>query len=251
MELNLSVPSSWSELTQPQLRTLLMAVASANLHASATRTSRLRVAVRCILVWNGLRSLGSDSHVCVLRKEGREYPVSVTDIAAVAGSLEWISSLPETPVRLDVIDGAKAAEPDIEDLTFNDYLSCETLWQVWQTALDDDILVRMARILYRKPDIRMKPYETVSIFYWWAGVKNLLTARYHDFFRPAPVKYGADVRPDPDTLRRNMDAQIRALTKGDITKEDTVLAMPVHRALTELDALAREYEELDRKYPQK
>ena len=48
-----------------------------------------------------------------------------------------------------------------------------------------------------------------------------------------------------------MDSQIRALTKGDITKEDAVLSMPCHRALTELDALAREYDDLRTKYPNK
>ena len=41
-----------------------------------------------------------------------------------------------------------------------------------------------------------------------------------------------------------MNNQIRALTKGDISKEAEVLRMDVHRALVELDAQAREYEEL-------
>ena len=45
-----------------------------------------------------------------------------------------------------------------------------------------------------------------------------------------------------------MNAQIRALTKGDITKERDILNMDTWRALTELDALAREYEEINRKY---
>jgi hypothetical protein len=45
-----------------------------------------------------------------------------------------------------------------------------------------------------------------------------------------------------------MNAQIRALTKGDITKEKEVLTMDCWRALTELDAIARETEELNRKY---
>lgn len=48
-----------------------------------------------------------------------------------------------------------------------------------------------------------------------------------------------------------MNAQIRALTKGDITKEKEVLAMDCWRALTELNAQAKEYEELNRKYPHK
>ena len=48
-----------------------------------------------------------------------------------------------------------------------------------------------------------------------------------------------------------MNAQIRALTKGDITKEAEVLKMDVWRALTELDAIAYENQELDRKYGKK
>ena len=43
-----------------------------------------------------------------------------------------------------------------------------------------------------------------------------------------------------------MNAQIRALTKGDVTKEKEILAMDCWRALTELDAQAQEYQELQR-----
>ena len=54
-----------------------------------------------------------------------------------------------------------------------------------------------------------------------------------------------------DDMRRNIDAQIRALTKGDITKEHEILSLDAIRALTELDAQAREYDELQRRYPTK
>ena len=49
-------------------------------------------------------------------------------------------------------------------------------------------------------------------------------------------------------LQEAMNAQIRALTKGDITKEKQVLSMDTWRALAELDAQAKEYEELKRQY---
>ncbi len=42
-----------------------------------------------------------------------------------------------------------------------------------------------------------------------------------------------------------MNAQIRALTKGDITKEKEILSLDTWRALTELNAQAREYKELN------
>ena len=45
-----------------------------------------------------------------------------------------------------------------------------------------------------------------------------------------------------------MNAQIRALTKGDITKEKEVLNMDTWRALFELDAQAKEAQELRNKY---
>ena len=44
---------------------------------------------------------------------------------------------------------------------------------------------------------------------------------------------------------------IRALTKGDITKEPEILALDTHRALTELDAQAKEYKEFNAKFPKK
>ena len=53
----------------------------------------------------------------------------------------------------------------------------------------------------------------------------------------------------PDLSRQPqeaMDAQIRALTKGDVTKEAEVLQLDTWRALTELNAQAKEYEELRR-----
>ena len=47
-------------------------------------------------------------------------------------------------------------------------------------------------------------------------------------------------------LQTAMDNQIRALTKGDVTKETEVLNTDTLRALTELNAMAREYQDLER-----
>ncbi len=107
----------------------------------------------------------------------------------------------------------------------------------------------MAGILYRKEDIQLLPSEEISIFYWWASVKQMVSSMFPHFFQPAPVA-DQDI-PDAETVRRSVDAQIRALTKGDITKEEQILSMPAIRALTELDAQAKEYQDLNKKYPSK
>ena len=50
--------------------------------------------------------------------------------------------------------------------------------------------------------------------------------------------------PSLQQLQEPMNAQIHALTGRDITKEREVLKMDCWRALTELDAKAKDYEDM-------
>lgn len=260
MTLDLKAPTSWAELTQEQLAYLLKVIAVVNRsslgHAYRSREDfsvqvAANVTIRCLFHWNDIRIVTPYADGWLLARGKDEYLVSTGDLTAATLKLQWMSSLPEDPVRLDTIDGATAVSADIEDdLSFDDYLACEALWQVWQSTQADSLLRDMAAILYSKEDIKLKEHELLSIFYWWAGLKAMLSRRYPNFLQTSPVEPAAD-HVDELTLRRSMDSQIRALTKGDITKESTILSLPAIRALTELDALAREYEELNRKYPSK
>lgn len=256
--LRLTAPTSWEELSLEQLCFLMRTIARVN-RANADRRfasaddfaaqTTAQVAVYCLFRWNGITVVSPYADGWLVSVAGRECLVSAGDVAAATSVLSWVGGLPASPVRLERIDGAEAVDAGLDDkFTFDDWLTCEALWQGYQISKSDDALRQMAEILYRKPGIRLKEHETLSIFYWWAGVKAYCNSLYPSFFQPAS---GPAVEPTRDMLRRNMDVQIRALTKGDITKEDTVLAMPAHRALTELDALAREYDELKRKYPTK
>jgi hypothetical protein len=65
----------------------------------------------------------------------------------------------------------------------------------------------------------------------------MLADLFPHFFKPGGA---GDDSPD---MRAIMDNQIRALTGGDITKEAEVLAMDTWRALTELNAKAKEAED--------
>lgn len=255
--LNLTAPKSWEELSQDQLEFLLRTIAKVN-RVNINRPFRsvddfsaqttAQVAIYCLFRWNGIKVITPYSDSWLVAHGGRECLIRAGDLAAATSALAWISELPDSPIRLDIIDGATAVDADLDDsFTFDDWLTCETLWQGYQMSGSDKLLQQMAEVLYHKPGIKLKEHESLSIFYWWAALKNLCNRLYPDFFKPAAP--GASQQPDSDMLRRNMDAQIRALTKGDISKEDIILSKPAHRALTELDALAREYEELNRKYP--
>lgn len=259
--LHLSAPKAWTELTQEQLAALLDTMVNVNARNADRRfvsaddfaaQSAAQVAVRCLFVWNNVKVVTPYADGWLVDVDGRECVVSAPDVAAAADMLRWVAELPDGPVRLDLIAGAKAVDAELDDsFSFDDWLTCETLWQAYQSTQDAELLRRMAEVLYRKQGISLSPAETLSVFYWWAGLKALCNRLYPHFFHPADGAGGNSQDTDRDMLRRNIDAQIRALTKGDITKEERVLAMPAHRALTELDALAREYDELNRKYPAK
>ena len=257
---NVSVPKAWTELSQDQLRFLLSAMSAVNIANKnvayrsqddyAAQTSA-QVRTLCFFKWTGLTVVCPYSSGYLVKSGDTEFMMTAETVAAALTHLSWTGSLPDEPVRLDVVDGATAIPADISSgFSFDDWLACETMWQRYQICPDDDLLRKMAEILYHKENIRMTAAETLGIFYWWAGVKNLVSSMFPNFFKKVSGD-GESVTPTYDELRRNIDAQIRALTKGDITKEREILALEAMRALTELDAQAREYDELRKKYPSK
>ncbi|WP_290393356.1 hypothetical protein [uncultured Duncaniella sp.] len=255
--INLTVPKSWAELSQDQLRFLFQTMVEVQLSNrnvgfrsldDYSLQSSAQVATICLLKWSGLRLICAYADGWLVAHDQEEFKVTAGQMASAITHLVWAKELPTEPVRLDIVDGAKAVPADISgDFTFDNWLACEALWQVYQLTSNEDMLRQMAEILYNKPDIKPDAAELLGIFYWWAAVKSMASDMFPNFFKPGEVGEA----PSADSMRRNMDAQIRALTKGDITKESEILAMGAIRALTELDAQAREYDELNKKYPSK
>ena len=109
----------------------------------------------------------------------------------------------------------------------------------------------MARLLY--PDSRFSSgigiskiddAEITNCVMWFSYIKKQFSRFFRHFFKPAPVSDGKAVN-----WLEQMNAQIRALTDGDITKEQAVYDKDCWRALTELDAKANDAEEFRKKYP--
>lgn len=257
---NVSVPKGWTELSQEQLRFLLstmVAVNSCNRNVGFrsqedyARQTSAQVQTLCFFKWSGLSVVCPYDSGYLVKSGDMEFMMSAETIAAALNHLSWTMELPLEPIRLDVVDGAEAIPADMSSgLSFDAWLACETLWQRYQVNPDDALLRQMAETLYNKEEIKMTAAETLGIFYWWSGVKNLVSALFPNFFKKVNSD-GDSEPPTYDEMRRNIDAQIRALTKGDITKEREILSLDAMRALTELDAQAREYDEIRKKYSAK
>ena len=236
MTCNLSFPNDWSDLSQSQMRFVFRLLAQ-GFTAEA-------IAVKCLFRWNGMYVLTKYKNGSwLVHQDGKEILISSEQLASVLPSIDWIADLPKKPVRLEVIHRHKALPADFSDVPFEKYLYLDNLYQGYLHTHNEHLLIEMAEILYNHSGIKLIDAERVSIFYWFVSLKHLFGVEFSNFYskNTSATETTANLYKQ---LRDTTNAQIRALTKGDITKEVEVKSLDTWRALTELDAQAKDYQEL-------
>ena len=242
---NIILPTTWQSLTDRQLRQFFRLV--------ARDLPLYEVLAICVALWAQIVVLGrSDAHSFWVKdkRTRRKHIIADWQWTFAARQLSFLETFAPQPVRLATMQGTEAVAADLQGVPFENYLALENFYQGFLHTQSMECLDEMAQLLY--PGLKGKPTkaELLSVFYWFASVKDLFTRSFPHFFSYTPTD-GGNLLGDAtqglgETLRQTMNAQIRALTGGDITKEQSVLAMDCWRALTELDAKAREAEEIKR-----
>lgn len=241
MTINLTLPTCWQELTPKQLRYVYFLL-SQNYTADEVKTY-------CLCRFGGITVIGQEGDCWRIAFDNKSYLITAVQIAEQLAHLSWLDTLPLLPLRLPQIGKHTAVNANLSGVPFKDYLCCDNLYTGWLHTQNADLLTDMAKILYNAKDIVLTDEEQVSVFYWFASLKAYYQRRFRYLFDTTPVQgenllsYQSGIA---ERLQSTMDNQIRALTKGDITKEEQVLATDNIRALTELDALAREYQEMQK-----
>ncbi len=210
----------------------------------------------CLFRWSGLsvRHHHNAEFICRLGK--RTFRLTALQIAECLPALDWLDTIPPQPVCISRIGRYRPFAPDFSEVAFEKFIICDNLYQGYLATQCDDLLDQLASILYNHnlSPHNLSPAHRVSIFYWFASVKDLFARLYPNFFQTASQPdnlLGGSRLPSGAQIQQAVNAMIRALTKGDITKEREILALDTHRALTELDAQAKEYKEFNAKFPKK
>ena len=159
--------------------------------------------------------------------------------------MDFLDEIPTTPVRISRIGRHHALPANFEEVPFEKYLYVENLFQGFLYTQDDTLLTQITQILYDSEKLTPSKAEQVNTFYWVAALKQYFATQFPHFFQPVDTleKDGDLLKSTPSLYTRLRDAtnaQIRALTGGDITKEPTIMKMDTIRALTELDAKAED-----------
>ncbi len=236
--INFIVPESWHELSDKQLRYVYQLLGQ-DFNSDEVKTL-------CLLRWTGTKVIGRQTSGSFLLKKGDTiFEVTPSTLASILPSLAWLDSLPSMPIRPGKLKHREGIAADFSEVPFEQFIIVDNLYQGYLHTQDDLLLDEIASVVYPKIKTPLKPDERISIFYWVASLKDYFAQRYPDFFQPMEYDDGNMLRAPSMNVEAAMNAQIRALTKGDVTKEAEVLALDTHRALTELDAQAREYKELN------
>ena len=263
ISINFIVPQGWHELSDKQLRYVYQLLAN--------EFATDEVKTLCLLQWSGTKVIGRQESGSYLLKKGKFlFEVTPLTLAELLPHLDWLGSIPTVPVRISKLNRQHALPADFSEVPFETFIICDNLYQGYlQTQNDElscqrgqsgacsgyaecsrqcdavELLDQLGATLYGK-SMTFKPYERINIFYWFAALKDTFSRKFPDFFQPIEAATDGNLLgSSAASVEDAMNAQIRALTKGDVTKEGEVLALDTHRALTELNAQAREYKELN------
>jgi len=232
----ISLPTSWEELTQEHLKYIFSLIAS-DFHTEEVKTY-------AVIRFSGLKLLKRiDGNNQLMSIDGQRIVIDNKQLAVAVSCLDFLDSPSKEPVRLDKIGEATAVDAQLHGVPFHTYIAIENLYQGFLQSKNTEALNAIAHLLY--DGIKDTDAVTrVCVLYWMSSVKLLFANLWPDFFRPSSGE-----SQDMD-MRALMDTEIRALTCGDITKEKEVMSCDTWRALTELNAKAREAQEFNQKMKQ-
>ena len=238
---NVALPTSWQELTQEQLLAVFRLMAYGE--------SGPALMTQAFLIFAGLKPEGEDIY---RNRAGFLMKIGVSQITAAALRLEYLTTVPRAAVRLDHAEDGTPCKTgaDFEDATFGEFLHTDGLFLMYlnNPGANADRLAEIAIMLY--PGITdaaaASPLMNANIIVWLTGLKHQLTGMYpYLFAAPAAADYEETPEEAAARRRRATLSMIRALTGGDITKENDILKTAAHSALNELNEKAREAKELE------
>lgn len=211
----ITLPTSWQQLDDTTLRYVITLLTEGMTHDAVKTYLLYRLAGSADLTTVGSQQL-----------------------AIATTALDFIDQPPSVPVRITQWQGHKAFRADLQGLPFQSYLQIENLYQGYLMSKNPEALTIIGTVLY--DGLRTSDHVFhYNILMWIAGVKALFTDKWPHLFRSAD----ATTLDTPD-MEEIMNAEIRALTGGDITKESVILQSDCWRALTELNEKARESQKL-------
>lgn len=253
--INFILPQKWLDLSNKQLLYV------SKLFIGNIASNDYKFLTYAFVKFSGLRikrivnNIFEDDYILKRRGE-RPFKLTTKQVRASASNLDFL--LKEvTEIRpITRIRRAKACNFRLYNTTFGQFLTAENFHTAYTQTLKvffldcliatlynkrkskfDDSLVRKKAKYFRKVDLATK----YSVYLWYSGFRWLIAQRFQDIFAG-----GGDSDQDIKIQDQVMD-MIRALTVGDVTKNEDVRNVDTWSALSELNAKAKAINEINSK----
>ena len=238
--LSITLPKSWEELSQDELREVYALKASVPQEHLPFRI--FAFLARCKVV----RHSGEGFLCSFTTDDGHVVPyiVSPTALAEMLSPLDFLSSPGCEAVRLDSMRGVQALDAQFHGVSFGVYVTVENLYQGFISSRSGEALHALACRVYPGLDLTDSPLsvaEQLNVLNWMVQLKSVFASSFPHFFRPPGNQTEGGEEMSQLEIMNN---EIRILTEGDVTKENDVLSTDCWRTLTELDFKAKEAKEM-------
>lgn len=240
VKVDIQLPTKWNELTDKQLHYF----AFLSSHYDSEMVKALMV-LRLL----DIRPLKPHGREWKCEYKGRIVYINASELVPGIETLKFLDTT--AAIRPTTMRNYHAVNVLLQDdFTFYEYIRVETFWQRYVNTQRTAFLAMMANYLFRTSDGKYADFgseltqtEQAIVVLWYIGAKNVLAQYFPDFF-----KKSENTEVEQADIMETNDAMIRALTGGDITKEQQVLDSQCWRAFAELNAKARESKELKKLY---
>ena len=173
---NITLPTSWDELSDKQLL-MVYGLFARDLSAAEVKTL-------CLMKWNGLKVISQLPDKRFLIKRGKEQVVlSTRQIQQATSVLDFLDSFAPIPVRISRIGKYRALPADFEKVPFEQFLYVENLFQGYLNTQSDELLLQMAQVLYASDHVKPSQAHLVGIFYWMASLKQYFAGLFPNFLK--------------------------------------------------------------------
>lgn len=251
-KVEISIPRSWSELSEEQLLVLSGILLSPG-------KSEEYIQIWALKTFSGLKILKLVSPGVFLCKfKGNKIYLESWQINFHRKKLSWITGIPQGVKPLQKLKGSRPIFETLEGTPLKLYLAAENYYQAYLYTEDSFYLRCLASVLYSSGTVwddgktgkiqkkfkRCSAAELFTVFLWYNSIKQTLSSKYPYLFTPSESSSG-EATPD---MRAHINNMIRVLTSGDVTKMEAVLETETWYALYELNEKAREIEEFNTKH---
>lgn len=238
--IDISLPRSWGELTDKELVMVFKIMATVCREHLPSYVFKAMTGIKPKSCRNGWLRLS-------VRIPGKMRRVKVflstDEMAGLLAPLSFLLDPGNEPVRPERLKGRAPVNAQLHGLPFSEYIKLENAYQAYIATSKAPYLLAVANILYpSKRRIKsLCQWQQVALLNWLVQVKGMFAKRFPNLMRPASGNIGKSSVLDV------MNNEIRALTGGDVSKEQKVFDTDCWRALTELDFKAKEAREFEQK----